>query len=114
MDNKLEDEFPAICIPAPLHCPSLKSVWLWGKKSVPLIQSLVLPNINTLTTIVLTECRPRSGSEFDNFCSFLCQSTSLEFLSCVDVDLNAHEEKKQLVSALEKISSLKLVIYDDH
>ena len=112
MDNKLEDEFPAICIP-PLHCPSLKSVWLWGKKSVPLIQSLILPNINTITTIALTECRPRSGSEFNNFCSCLCQSTSLlECLIWKDVDLST-PEKKELICALENINSLKVVSYDD-
>ena len=112
MDNKLEDEFPAICIP-PLHCPSLKSVWLWGKKSVPLIQSLILPNINTITTIALTECRPRSGSEFNNFCSCLCQSTSLlECLIWKDVDLST-PEKKELICAMENINSLKVVSYDD-
>ena len=76
------------------------------------IQSLVLPNINTLTTIALTECRPTSGSEFSNFCCCLCQSTSLECLSSADVELSAHEEK-ELVSALEQISSLKAVSYND-
>ena len=110
-----KDELPAaVCIP-PLYCPSLTTVWLWGITSVaaPFIQSLILPNINTLTKILLMKCRPRSGSEFDNFCSFLCQSTSLEHVVCAanaDVDLNTHE-RKQLASALEQIKSLKVAIY---
>ena len=108
-DTDQEGELPAaVCIP-PLHCPSLTTVWLEGRASALLIQSLVLPNINTLTTIVLeTECRPMSGSDFGNFCTCLCQSTSLECLWWDNVDLNAHEEK-ELVSALEQISSLKMV-----
>ena len=58
-------------------------------------------------------CRPISlSSEFGNFCSCLCQSTSLECLWWYDVDLSAHE-LKELVSALEQISSLKMVVYND-
>ena len=107
-----EGELPAaVCIP-PLHCPSLTTILLGGRASGLFFQSLVLPNVNTLTSIALTECRPRSGSEFDNFCSCLCQSTSLECLSCADVELSTHEEKK-LVSALEQTSSLKAVGYND-
>ena len=50
-DTDQEGELPAaVCIP-PLHCPSLTTVWLVGRASASLIQSLVLPNINTLTTI---------------------------------------------------------------
>ena len=111
-DTDQEGELPAaVCIP-PLHCPSLTTVWLQDRASASLIQSLVLPNINTLTTIVLYKCRPMSGSEFGNFCTSLCQSTSFECLMLNDVDLNAHEEK-ELVSALEQISSLKMVLYND-
>ena len=111
-DTDQEGELPAaVCIP-PLHCPSLTTVWLRGRASASLIQSLVLPNINTLTTIVLYKCRPMSGSDFGNFCTCLCQSTSLESLSLDKVNLNAHE-KKELVSALEQISSLKMVGYND-
>ena len=57
-------------------------------------------------------CRPMSGSEFGNLCSCLCQSTCLESLWWY-VDLSAHE-LKELVSALEQISSLKVVWYNDH
>ena len=111
-DTDQEGELPAaVCIP-PLHCPSLTTVWLRGRASASLIQSLVLPNINTLTTILLVKCRPMSGSEFGNFCTSLCQSTSLECFSWNNVDLNAHEEK-ELVSALEQISSLKMVDYNN-
>ena len=114
-DTDQEGELPAaVCIP-PLHCPSLTTVWLGGRASGSFIQSLVLPNINTLTTIIflwLRKCRPMSGSEFGNFCTCLCQSTSLECLIWHYVDLNAHEEK-ELVSALEQISSLKMVQYND-
>ena len=92
-----EDELPAaVCIP-PLYCPSLTTVWLAGTTSVaaPFIQSLILPNINMLTKILLIGCRPISGSEFDNFCSCLCQSTSLEhLLYTTEVDLNGHERKQ--------------------
>ena len=109
-DTDEEGELPAaVCIP-PLHRPSLKTVCLWDRARTSLIQSLVLPNINTLTTILLNKCRPMSGSEFGNFCTSLCQSTSLECFSW-NVDLNAHEEK-ELVSALEQISSLKMVGYN--
>ena len=109
------DELPAAvctCIP-PLHCPSLTSITLIGRVGASLIESLILPNINTLTTILMSDgCRPMSGSEFGNFCSCLCQSTSLEFLWWEDLDLSAHE-LKELVSALEQISSLKMVWYND-
>ena len=54
-----------------------------------------------------------SGSEFSNFCSCLCQSTSLVFLKWDNVDLSAHE-LKELASALEQISSLKMVKFDDN
>ena len=105
-----EDELPAaVCIP-PLHYPSLTTIWLYGRASGSLIQSLVLPNINTLTTIYMGDgCWSMSGSEFGNFCSCLCQSTSLELLVWNKVDLSAHE-LKELVSALEQISSLKMGI----
>ena len=111
-DTDQEGELPAaVCIP-PLHCPSLTTVCLEGRACASLIQSLVLSNINTLTTIILLgKCRPMSGSEFGNFCTSLCQSTSLECFSWYNVDLNAHEEK-ELVSALEQISSLKMVDYN--
>ena len=112
VDTDQEGELPAaVCIP-PLHCPSLTTFWLQGRASASLIQSLVLPNINTLTTIVLDKCRPMSGSDFGNFCTCLCQSTSLECLRLDNLDLNGHEEK-ELVSALEQISSLKMVDYND-
>ena len=112
MITDFENELPAAVSIPPLHCPSLTTVILEGRASGLFIQSLVLPNINTLTTIALTECRPTSGSEFSNFCCCLCQSTSLECLSSADVELSAHEEK-ELVSALEQISSLKAVSYND-
>ena len=103
------DELPAaVCIP-PLHCPSLTSIWLVGRASASIIESSVLPNINTLTTIFMSDgCRPMFSLEFGNFCSCLCQSTSLELFVWDNVDLSAHE-LKELVSALEQISSLKIV-----
>ena len=106
------DELPAaVCIP-PLHCPSLTTICL-GRACASLIESLVLPNINTLTTIYMSDgCRPMSGLEFGNFCSCLCQSTSLECFAMNNVDLSAHE-LKELVSALEQISSLKMVVFND-
>ena len=112
-DDQEGDELPAVCIP-PLHCPSLTTIVLDGRASASLIESLVLTNINTLTTIAMREgCRPMSGSEFGNFCSCLCQSTSLECLGWEDVNLSAHE-LKELVSALELISSLKVVKFNNN
>ena len=109
-DTDQEGELPAaVCIP-PLHCPSLTTVWLEGRASASLIQSLVLPN--NLTGIFINACRPMSGSEFGNFSTCLCQSTSLECFMWDSVALSAHEEK-ELVSALEQISSLKMVMYND-
>ena len=113
IDDREGYELPAaVCIP-PLHCPSLTTIMLDGRASASLIESLVLPNINTLTTILMSDgCMPMSGSDFGNFCSCLCQSTSLECLWWKDVDLSAHE-LKELVSALEQISSLKIVMYNN-
>ena len=111
-DTDQEGKLPAaVCIP-PLHCPSLTTVWLEGRASTSLIQPFVLPNINTLTGIYMDKCKPMSNSDFGNFCTCLCQSTSLEcFVIWDGVDLNA-SEKKELVSALEQISSLKIVQFD--
>ena len=108
------DELPAaVCIP-PLHSPSLTTILLNGRASASLIEALVLPNINTLTTILMSDgCSPMSGSQFGNFCSCLCQSTSLEYLHWQDVDLSTHE-LKELVSAFEQISSLKMVMYNGY
>ena len=109
------DELPAaVCIP-PLHCPSLTTIFLSGRAGASLIESLVLPNINNLSTIMMFEgCSwPMSGSEFSNYCSCLCQSTSRVFLKFDNVDLSAHE-LKELASVLEQISSLKMVKFDDN
>ena len=46
-----EGGLPAVTIP-PQHCPSLSVVDLAGRASSFLFQSLVLPNINTLTAMV--------------------------------------------------------------
>ena len=77
-----------------LHCPSL-SVWLEGRASASLIQSLVLPN--NLTGIFINACRPMSGSEFGNFSTYLCQSSSLEYMMWDDVDLNDMKRRNWLV-----------------
>ena len=107
------DELPAAVRIPPLHCPSLTTIFLSGRAGASLIESLVLPNINNLSTIMMIGCRPMSGSEFSNFCSCLCQSTSLVFLKWDNVDLSAHE-LKELASVLEQISSLKMVKFDDN
>ena len=101
-----------VCLPTQ-HCPSLTTFWVEGINA-SLFQSLVLPNINTLTTIVITnDSKVTSISlDFGNFCTCLCQSTSLECFVWKDAYLSAHEEK-ELVGALEQISSLKVVVYND-
>ena len=39
-----------------IKCPKLTNIMLQGRASASLVQSLVLPNINTLTTIALIRC----------------------------------------------------------
>ena len=94
---------------SPLNCPSLRTIFLEGELSEVFIQSLILPNIDNVTVLILKECRPKSGPEFRRFCTCLSQRTSLECLLLVDVNLNP-QELKELVSALEQMNSLKVVV----
>ena len=95
-----EGGLPAVTIP-PQHCPSLSVVMLDGTASSFLFQSLVLPNINTLTGL---SC-PLASSDLS---TGLCQTTSLKVLSLEDTDLTTHEAK-ELASALEQNRTLEIV-----
>ena len=102
-----EGGLPAVTIP-PQHCPSLSLVDLEGRASSFLFQSLVLPNINTLTAL---RC-PLASSDLSSLCTGLCQTTSLKALVLVDIDLTTHEAK-ELASALEQNRSLENVEIDE-
>ena len=104
-----EGGLPAVTIP-PQHCPSLSMVLLEGRTSSFLFQSLVLPNINTLTVL---SC-PLASSDLSSLCTGLCQTTSLKWLVLVYyTDLTTHEAK-ELASALEQNRSLEKVEIDKH
>ena len=102
-----EGGLPAVTIP-PQHCPSLSLslsvVVLEGRASSFLFQSLVLPNINTLTALLC----PLASSDLSSLCTGLCQTTSLKLLVLENTDLTTHEAK-ELASALEQNRSLENV-----
>ena len=98
-----EGGLPAVTIP-PQHCPSLSVVVLKDRASSFLFQSLVLPNINTLTVLLC----PLTSSDLSSLCTGLCQTTSLKWLVLVYTDLTTHEAK-ELASALEQNRSLENV-----
>ena len=102
-----EGVLPAVTIP-PQHCPSLSFVGIDGRASLFLIQSLVLPNIKTLT--VLSCLLP--SSDLSSLCTGLCQTTSLKMFIMSDSDLTTHEAK-ELASALEQNRSLEAVGIDE-
>ena len=100
-----EGGLPAVTVP-PQHCPSLSVVELVGRAF--LFQSLVLPNINTLTAL---SC-PLASSDLSSLCTGLCQTTSLKWLELKNTDLTTHEAK-ELASALEQNRSLEIVEIDE-
>ena len=79
-----EYELPAAVYIPPLYCPSLTMVWLWGNTSVaaPFIQSLILPNINTLTKILLLESRPDLAQNLTIF-ALVCVKAPVLSTYCV-------------------------------
>ena len=99
-----EGGLPAVTIP-PQHCPSLSVVDLKGRASSFLFQSLVLPNINTLTVLLC----PLASSDLSSLCTGLCQTTSLKALVLKDNDLTTHEAK-ELASALEQNPSKTILL----
>ena len=103
-----EGGLPAVTIP-PQHCPSLSVVVLKDRASSFLFQSLVLPNINTLTVLLC----PLASSDLSSLCTGLCQTTSLKWLSLENTDLTTHEAK-ELASALEQNRSLEKVEIDKY
>ena len=110
---RAKGELPAMVSIPELHCPSLKTVWLQGVGSASLIPSLVLPNISTLINILFMKyCTLMSDLKFSDFCTSLCQSTSLESFCWYKVSLNVYKVN-ELVSALEQIRSLKIVKYNE-
>ena len=102
-----EGALPAVTIP-PQHCPSLSWVQLKGRATSVLFQSLVLPNIKTLSVL---SCSTAS-SDLGNLCTGLCQTICLKVLVLEDADLTTHEAK-ELVSALEQNRSLEAVTIDE-
>ena len=106
----IEDELPAVLNSIqPTICPSLRNIFLECEAHVGklFVQSLVLPNIDNLTVIMLKDCQILSGPDFSRFCACLSESTSLQCLIVWDsVNLNA-KDWLELVSALEQISTLR-------
>ena len=102
-----EGVLPAVTIP-PQHCPSLSCVDINGRASSFLFQSLVLPNIKTLTIL---SC-PLPSSDLSSLSTGLCQTTSLKMFEVSDTDLTTHEAK-ELASALEQNRSLETVGIDE-
>ena len=106
----IEDELPAVLNSIqPTICPSLRNIFLECEAHVGklFVQSLVLPNIDNLTVIMLKDCQILSGPDFSRFCACLSESTSLQCLIVWgSVNLNA-KDWIVLVSALEQISTLR-------
>ena len=103
-----EGGLPAVTIP-PQHCPSLSVVGLEDRASSFLFQSIVLPNINTLTALWC----PLASSDLSSLCTGLCQTTSLKWLALENTDLTTHEAK-ELASALEQNRSLEKVKINEY
>ena len=87
------------------RCPLLSSVTLLGTTGYLLFRSFILPNMNTLTTVLL--CCPVPSADFHSFCMCLCQTKSLKILH-VEHRLETHEAS-ELASALKQNSSLQMV-----
>ena len=102
-----EGGLPAVTIP-PQHCPSLSACVLLGKASSFLFQSLVLPNINTLTALWCF----LASSDLGSLCTGLCQTTSLKIIGLIATNLTTHESK-ELASALEQNRSLENMEIDE-
>ena len=103
-----EGVLPAVTIP-PQHCPSLSWVDIGCRTSSFLFQSLVLPNIKTLSALACS----MASSHLSNLCTGLCQTICLKLLELEDTDLTTHEAK-ELASALEQNRSLEAVfVYED-
>ena len=106
----IEDELPGVLYSIqPTICPSLRNIFLECEAHVGklFVQSLVLPNIDNLTVIMLKDCQILSGPDFSSFCACLSKSTSLQCLIVWgSVNLNA-KDWTVLVSALEQISTLR-------
>ena len=102
-----EGGLPAVTIP-PQHCPLLSAVQLEGRASSFLFQSLVMPNINTLTALLC----PLASSDLSSLCTGLCQTTSLKVLELDDIDRLTTHETKELASALKQNRSLEEVGID--
>ena len=96
-----EGGLPAVTIP-PQHCPSLSVVVLEDRASSFLFQSLVLPNINTLTALV----SPMASSDVSIICTGLSQTTSLKGLVLEYSNLTTRQAI-ELARALEQNKSLE-------
>ena len=112
----IEDELPAVLNSIqPTICPSLRNIFLEGGPHVGklFVRSLVLPNIDNLTVIMLKDCQILSGPDFSRFCGCLSESTSLQCLIVWgSVNLNA-KDWIVLVSALEQISTLRIASFNN-
>ena len=96
-------------LPIPLQpCPSLKTIVLTSRAScsTDLLRSLVFPNINALSFLVVCFLHRLSDSDFRNLCTQISRSASLNVLFASHVKA---DKLPILSDALKKSTSLKIL-----
>ena len=95
----------------PQHCPSLKTIWIQLNTSISFLDSLVLPNLNTLEMLVLFY--PLTSDDIIHVCSGLKQTTSLQILGLQHTKLTL-SGASMLADAIQHNKSLQSVsVIDD-
>ena len=96
----------------PQHCPSLKTIAIKLNTSISFLDSLVLPNLNTLEMLALSY--PLTSDDIIHVCSGLKQTTSLQILWLVNTKLTL-SGASMLADAIQHNKSLgwDVVIVDD-
>ena len=94
----------------PQHCQSLSTIYLQFSTHVSFLNSLVLPNVNTLEMLVL--CCPLTSDDITVVCSGLRQTTSLRILYVVNTTLSP-SGAKTLADAIKQNKSLEKVQVHD-
>ena len=94
----------------PQHCPSLRTIYLRFSTHVSFLNSLVLPNVNTLEMLFL-RC-PLTSDDITVVCSGLRQTTSLRILELRDTTLSP-SGAKTLADAIKQNNLLEKVRVHD-
>ena len=90
----------------PQHCPSLKTIYIQRNTSISFLDSLFLPNLNTLEDLLLFY--PLTGNDIIYVCNGLKQSTSLQRLYLRGTQLTL-SDASMLADAIQHNKSLRLV-----